>query len=71
MAVRLEWRGGMFEEYDTYDQARRAVLTLFPRATQQPWSTSEDGNYRYTSFWEPAPKKAGEPLARILIPLKD
>ena len=35
--VRLEWRGGMFEEFETLEQARRAVMVIFPRAIAQPW----------------------------------
>jgi len=60
----------MFEEFDTYEQARRAVLVLFPGAVQKPWATTEDGNYRYTSFWERAAQKGSEPVARILIQLQ-
>jgi hypothetical protein len=71
MAVRLEWRGGMFEEFDSYEQARRAVLIIFPRARQEPWATTEDGNYRYASFWEQAARKGSDPVARILIPLQE
>jgi hypothetical protein len=67
--VRLEWRGGMFEEFETFEQARRAVLVIFPRATAQPWETTADGNHRFVSYFESAAARAREPVARILIPL--
>jgi hypothetical protein len=69
MGVRLEWRGGMFEEFDTLEQARRAVLVIFPRAVPLPWTTTDDGNYRCLSYKEGAAPKTAEALARILIPL--
>jgi hypothetical protein len=67
--VRLEWRGGMFEEFKTFEQARRAVRVIFPRAIAQPWETTADGNYRFVSYFESAAARKGEPVARILIPL--
>jgi hypothetical protein len=59
----------MFEEFDTFEQARRAVLVLFPRAAPEPWATTDDGNYRCLAYWENPAQRKGEPLARILIPL--
>jgi hypothetical protein len=67
--VRLEWRGGMFEEFETFEQARRAVVVIFPRATTEPWETTADGTYRFVSYFESAAAQKGEPVARILIPL--
>jgi hypothetical protein len=67
--IRLEWRGGVYEEFDSLDLARRVVLVIFPRAVQGEWHTTDDGNYRCLSFWEEGTRKIREPVARILIPL--
>jgi len=67
--VRLEWRGGVFEDFESVDHARQAALVIFPRSCSQDWQTTDDGNYRCLSFWDEGRKKEGQPLARILIPL--
>jgi hypothetical protein len=68
--IRLEWRGGVYEEFANFDEARQKVLAVFPSAVPLPWGTTADGNYRHLSFLEQAGQKA-EPVARILIPLAD
>jgi hypothetical protein len=66
--VRLEWRGGMYEEFATLDDARQKVLAVYPNARPMPWGTTEDGNYRRLSFLE---EGGGGPVACILIPLTE
>jgi hypothetical protein len=68
--VRLEWCGGMYEEFDALIDARQKVLDVYPDAQPMPWETTRDGNYRQLSFKEQRGSKA-PPVARILIPLDD
>lgn len=66
--VRIEWRGGVFEDCDTFDKARQKVRAIFPHAPTLPWGTTLDGKFRHLSFVETFPAKV-EPVARILIAL--
>jgi hypothetical protein len=65
--VRVEWRGGLYEDFATLNDARKTVLILFPRAKPLRWKTTDDGNHRCLAFVE-YPGQT-EPVARILIPL--
>lgn len=66
--LRIEWRGGLYEDCATFDEARQKVLAIFPHALTLPWATTPDGNYRALSFVESFPEKS-EPVARLLIAL--
>jgi hypothetical protein len=68
--VSIEWRGGVYEEFDTLVDARQKVLDVYPSAQAMPWGTTQDGNHRHLSFKE-QPGAKGPPVARILIPLED
>jgi hypothetical protein len=68
--VRVEWLGGMYEEFATLIDARQKVLDVYPSAQSMPWGTTADGNFRHLSFKE-QPGSKGPPVARILVLLED
>jgi hypothetical protein len=68
--ARLEWRGGMYEDFSTLEEAKCMIRRVYPRAAALPWETTEDGNYRQLNFLE-QPGDKGAPVARILIPLTE
>jgi hypothetical protein len=68
--IRLEWLGGMYEEFATLVDARQKVLDVYPSAQPMPWATTPDGNFRQLSFKE-QPGSKGPPVARLLILLDD
>jgi hypothetical protein len=51
--ARLEWRGGMYEDFSSLEEAKRMVRRVFPRTASLPWETTEDGNYRQLNFHNP------------------